>query len=131
MAIASPQGWLLQPPARKGLLAGLWSWPSVPAGTDAVAAETALPYLAAEGRSWPGWVQVYTHLRQTVHPLALRLDAPRAAPEGLSWVGEGALAALPMGKRDQRLREHLARPASFLPLGAEDWAAALAVLGLD
>jgi A/G-specific adenine glycosylase len=131
VAIASPQGWLLRPPARKGLLAGLWSWPWVEAGAHAGAAESAIPYRTAEGRSWPGWVQVYTHLRQTIHPLALRLEAPRAAPGGLSWVADGDLAALPMGRRDQRLREHLARPASFLPLGGEDWGAALAVLGLD
>ncbi len=131
VAIASPQGWLLRPPARKGLLAGLWSWPWVEAGAHVGAAEAAIPFRTAEGRSWPGWVQVYTHLRQTIHPLALRLEAPRAAPGGLSWVADGDLAALPMGRRDQRLREHLARPASFLPLGGEDWGAALAVLGLD
>jgi hypothetical protein len=33
-----------------------------------------------------------------------------------------------MGKRDQRLRGHLAQSASFLPLSAEEWGAALAVL---
>jgi hypothetical protein len=92
------------------------------------AAEDALPYRAAQGRAWPGWVQVYTHLRQTIHPLALRLETPHAAPDGLCWVEPEALAALPMGKRDQRLRGHLGQPASFLPLSAEDWGAALTVL---
>jgi A/G-specific adenine glycosylase len=128
VAISSPAGWLLRPPARKGLLAGLWSWPCIPAGAAAGAAEQGIPYLAAEGRSWPGWVQVYTHLRQTVHPLALHLEAPAGAPEGLAWVGAADLAALPMGKRDQRLREHLGQPASMLPWTAGDWGAALAVL---
>jgi A/G-specific adenine glycosylase len=129
LAIASPAGWLLRPPARKGLLAGLWSWPMAPAGTPAGAAEAGIPYRAGEGRSWPGWVQVYTHLRQTIHPLALRLEAAPPAPEGLVWVPAGDLAALPMGRRDQRLREHLGQPGSFLPWTAEDWRAALAVLG--
>ena len=130
VAISSDAGWLLRPPARKGLLAGLWSWPAIPAGTpEAGAAERGAPYRAAEGRSWPGWVQVYTHLRQTVHPLALHLRAPPPAPEGLAWVGAGELAALPMGRRDQRLRELLAEPASFLPLSGEDWGAAFTVLG--
>ena len=128
VAIESPSGWLLCPPAKRGLLAGLWSWPWVLAGTAAGAAETVLPYRAAQGRVWPGWVQVYTHLRQTIHPLALRLETARAAPEGLCWVEADKLAALAMGRRDQRLRGHLAQPASFLPLGAEGWNAALAVL---
>jgi len=51
---------------------------------------------------------------------------------GMSFVGKtgaDALAALPMGRRDQRLREHLAQPSSFLPLSAEDLGAALAILG--
>jgi A/G-specific adenine glycosylase len=129
LAISSPAGWLLRPPARKGLLAGLWSWPWVLAGSAAGAAEPARPYRAAQGRSWPGWVQVYTHLRQTIHPLALDLETARPAPEGLVWVPAGELAALAMGKRDQRLREHLAQPGSFLPWTGEDWGAALALLG--
>jgi A/G-specific adenine glycosylase len=128
VAIASPAGWLLRPPESKGLLAGLWNWPWVLAGTAAGAAERGIPYRAGECRAWPGWVQVYTHLRQTIHPLALRLGDPRSAPEGLVWVAAGELAKLPMGKRDQRLREHLAQP-TFLPWTAEDWDAALAVLG--
>jgi len=128
VAIESPAGWLVRPPAKRGLLAGLWSWPWVLAGMAAGAPEDALPQRAAQGRAWPGWVQVYTHLRQTIHPLALRLETPRAAPDGLCWVEPEALAALPMGKRDQRLRGHLGQPASFLPLSSEDWGAALTVL---
>jgi A/G-specific adenine glycosylase len=130
VAISSPAGWLLRPPARTGLLAGLWSWPWVPAGEAAGgAAEAGIPYRAGEGRSWPGWVQVYSHLRQTVHPLALHLAAPPAAPRGLAWVGAGDLAGLAMGRRDQRLREHLGQPAMLFPWTAEDWGAALAILG--
>jgi A/G-specific adenine glycosylase len=128
VAISSPSGWLLRPPAAKGLLAGLWSWPWILAGTAGGAAESGIPYRAAEGRAWPGWVQVYSHIRQTVHPLALHLERPPAAPEGLVWVGPAELAALPMGKRDQRLREHLGQPAIMLPWTAEDWGAALTIL---
>jgi A/G-specific adenine glycosylase len=129
VAIAAPGGWLLRPPARTGLLAGLWSWPWVEAGTAAAdaAAEPARPYRAAEGQAWPGWVQVYSHLRQTVHPLALRLDTTPAAPPGLVWVPDRDLAGLPMGRRDQRLRAQLGQPAP-LPLDEDGWAAAGKVL---
>jgi A/G-specific adenine glycosylase len=130
VALASPSGWLLRPPAPSGLLAGLWSWPWTAA--DAVlgqdqAAEPTVPYLAGDGRTWPGWVQVYTHRRETVHPLALRLEAAPAAPRGLAWVPADALAALPMGNRDQRLRGLLGQP-SLLPLGEPELAAARLVL---
>jgi A/G-specific adenine glycosylase len=134
LAIASPSGWLLRPPTASGLLAGLWSWPwvaaedlpEVGAGTDA-AAEAALPYGAVDGRSWPGWVQVYSHLRQTVHPGSLRLATTPAAPAGLAWIPDPDLPALPMGRRDQRLRDLLAHP-SLLPLDRAGLAAARAVL---
>lgn len=129
VAVSSPRGWLLRPPARTGLLAGLWSWPCAPAREAAAgAAEAAIPYRTAEGRSWPGWVQVYTHLRQTVHPLAVALETAPAAPPGLAWVPASDLAGPPMGKRDQRLRDLLGRPAGFLPLTAEEWDAVRAVL---
>jgi A/G-specific adenine glycosylase len=131
-AIASPSGWLLRPPAATGLLAGLWSWPWVEAdaveAAGSMAAEPALPYGVAEGLAWPGWVQVYSHLRQAVHPLALRLETAPAAPPGLAWVPDRDLAGLPMGRRDQRLRDLLGQP-SLLPLDAAGLAAARAVLG--
>jgi len=130
VAISAPAGWLLRPPARTGLLAGLWSWPSAaPAQPMAGAAEPGVPHRAAEGRSWPGWVQVYSHLRETVHPLALHLATTPATPAGLAWVAPGDLAGLPLGRRDQRLRENLAEPSSMLPWSAEDWAAAGRILG--
>jgi A/G-specific adenine glycosylase len=131
VAVESKAGWLLRPPARTGLLAGLWSWPAVPARLDPAAlgaAEAAVQYRAAEGRAWPGWVQAYSHLRQSVHPLGVRLDTVPAAPEGLAWVPDRDLAGLPMGRRDQRLRELLARPAAMLPLDEEAWRAVQAVL---
>ena len=129
VAISSPAGWLLRPPARTGLLAGLWSWPWTLAGEAAGAAEAGHPYRAGEGRSWPGWVQVYSHLRQTVHPLAIHLERAPAAPAGLAWVPPDALAAVPLGARDDRLREHLSQPSTMLPLTADDWDAAFAILG--
>jgi len=129
VAISAPAGWLLRPPARTGLLAGLWSWPSAaPAQPMAGAAEPGVPHRAAEGRSWPGWVQVYSHLRETVHPLALQLPATPALPPGLAWVAPRDLAGLPLGRRDQRLRDSLGEPASMLPWGAEEWEAVRAVL---
>jgi A/G-specific adenine glycosylase len=124
VAIASPSGWLVRPPTAKGLLAGLWSWPSVTADLAEGAADTPLPYGTAEGRAWPGWVQVYTHRRETIHPVALRLSAQPEAPDGLRWIPAADLGALPMGKRDQRLRQHLEEAASPGALGGAEWAAA-------
>jgi len=134
LAISAPAGWLVCPPARKGLLAGLWSWPLVPAsGAEAGAAEPGCawpgpPAPAGGARAWPDWVQVYTHLRQTVHPLALHLEAAPAAPAGLAWISPAELASLAMGRRDQRLRALLDQPAMLLPWSAEAWAAARTVL---
>jgi hypothetical protein len=71
---------------------------------------------------------VYTHLRQTVHPLALHLEAAPAAPAGLTWISPAELATLAMGRRDQRMRTLLDQPAMLLPWSAEAWAAARAVL---
>ena len=71
---------------------------------------------------------MYTHLRQTVHPLAVALETAPAAPPGLAWVPAPDLAGLPLGKRDQRLRDLLGRPAGFLPLTPEEWDAVRAML---
>jgi A/G-specific adenine glycosylase len=124
-AVASPQGWLLRPPAAKGLLAGLWSWPT--AEGDALregAAEPPAPF-GLEGRVLAGWTQVYTHRREAVRPLVARVP-PRPAPPGLVWVAQGELAALPLGRRDQRLRDALA--ATGAPLEIEDLAVLHAIL---
>jgi A/G-specific adenine glycosylase len=128
LALASPGGWLLRRPGGQGLLAGLWSWPwiEVLAPGPSLAAETALPYAALEGRAYPGWVQVYSHRRETVHPLRLDLAASPEPPAGLCWVPPAELAGLAMGRRDQRLRELLDGPGRP-PLPAQ-WAAAAAIL---
>ena len=127
VAIQSEAGWLLCPPAAKGLLAGLWSWPWVAPRLEG-AAEPSIPYQTQEGRSWPSWVQLYSHRRETVHPLTLRLQRVTAAPSGLRWVTAEALAALPMGRRDQRLRQHLLEATGPGYLEGEELAAAWAIL---
>ncbi|NTW85469.1 MAG: A/G-specific adenine glycosylase [Holophagaceae bacterium] len=122
LALEAEGRFLLHPPAASGLLAGLWRWPTLDA--------TALP--AATGpasalRAWPGWTQVYTHRREAVSPLHLRRDRSFPAPEGLLWVPRAELAALPLGKRDQRLRDLLATPGER-PLTAPKPAALIAAL---
>lgn len=98
---------LLHPPAAKGLLAGLWRWPTLNVAEFP-------PQVADQGpaslRAWPGWTQVYTHRRESVNPLHLRLYLGFEAAEGLCWVPMSELHALPLGKRDQRLRDLLATP---------------------
>ena len=95
---------LLHSPSATGLLAGLWRWP-------ALDATTLLPQPIAQSpqpmRSWPGWTQVYTHRREIVSPLHLQLDRRFSPAEGLRWVPLAELRALPLGKRDQRLRDLL------------------------
>jgi A/G-specific adenine glycosylase len=106
-AIQGPRGWLLKPPGAKGLLAGLWSWPTVEdqAEPSDSPAEPRRPY-GLEGRTLKGWVQVYSHRRETIRPLVAEAPA-QAAPPGLEWIAQGRLAELPMGRRDQRLRDAL------------------------
>ena len=111
-AIASPAGWLLRPPAGKGLLAGLWGWPALPGPGNAGAAASAPGVPLIPGRAWPSWVQVYTHRRETIHPVQFRLADYVPAPDGLVWVTEATLATLPMGNRDQRLRTQALTPAA-------------------
>lgn len=110
---------LLHPPAAKGLLAGLWRWPALDAAALPAQPEALdpPPILA-----WPGWTQVYTHRREAVSPLAVRLPLRFEAAEGLCWVPRSELHALPLGKRDQRLRDLLAAPGQP-PLEVPDLAA--------
>lgn len=107
LALEAQGRFLLHAPAAKGLLAGLWRWPTVEAAEapPGPPAPGAPPVLA-----WPGWTQVYTHRREAVTPLRLRLERPFPAAEGLHWVPESDLSALPLGKRDQKLRSLLATP---------------------
>ncbi len=114
LATASQGSWLLHPPAARGLLAGLWRWPTLPWERALEgAAEEPFPYGLAEARTWPGWTQVYSHRREHVHPLALELEAPFPAPKGLLWVEASVLPTLPMGRRDQRLQELLRTPPAL------------------
>jgi A/G-specific adenine glycosylase len=57
-----------------------------------------------------------------VSPLHLRLDAAFVPAEGLCWIPLAELHALPLGKRDQRLRDLLATPGRA-PLEAPEAAA--------
>lgn len=119
-AVEADGRWLLAEPAGKGLLAGLWRWPSTPlpeTGADA-AAEPAGTCATVELSAWPGWTQVYTHRRERVHPLRIRLQEGFDAPAGFAWTDPGRLGELPMGRRDSRLRELLPQPgeAPLLPV---------------
>lgn len=110
---------LLHPPVAKGLLAGLWRWPTLNVTEFPPQAADQSP---ASLRAWPGWTQVYTHRREAVNPLHLCLDTDFEAAEGLRWVPMSELHALPLGKRDQRLRDLLATPGQA-PLEAPEAAA--------
>ncbi len=113
LAIEHDGEWLVHTPGGKGLLAGLWRWP-----TRAVvegAAEGPLPY-GVEARAFPGWTQIYTHRRERVSPLHLHaLNRPTSEPDQV-WVTHQRLQELPMGKRDARLRDLLGGPGKA-PLG--------------
>jgi A/G-specific adenine glycosylase len=110
---------LLHAPVAKGLLAGLWRWPALDAET--IPAQPIAPG-APSLTAWPGWTQVYTHRREAVSPLHLRLEARFEAAAGLHWVPLAQLSALPLGKRDQRLRDLLATPGQT-PIEVPDPAA--------
>jgi len=107
---------LLQAPTAKGLLAGLWRWPALEA--------EAFPAGPSAGlfTAWPGWTQVYTHRREAVNPLHLSLPARFEPAPGFRWIPVASLSTLPLGKRDQRLRDLLATPGQR-PLEAPDPAA--------
>ncbi|MCE1203284.1 MAG: hypothetical protein LWW79_01570 [Holophagaceae bacterium] len=104
---------LLLTPAAKGLLAGLWRWPTFDAADQTPATDPG-PITA-----WPGWTQVYTHRREAVSPLHIPVEAPFTPVEGLRWVPRAELQGLPLGKRDQRLRDLLGTPGQS-PLEAPD-----------
>ena len=108
VAVESEGHWLLCEPTQKGLLAGLWKWPTVEVaalGEANMAADANLPYASSELCEWPGWIQVYTHRREIVSPLHLRLVMRFDAPEGCRWIAGIELDQLALGKRDLRLRE--------------------------
>jgi len=102
---------LLHSPSATGLLAGLWRWPTFDAAALPPQPAGPCPAPGAVGpqpyRAWPGWTQVYTHRREAVSPLHLQLEQRFKPAVGLCWVPRTGLAALPLGKRDQRLRDLL------------------------
>jgi A/G-specific adenine glycosylase len=108
--------WLLQSPSAKGLLAGLWRWPTFEAATH-----DSLPTVRGPQpiRAWPGWTQVYTHRREAVSPLHIQLMSRFPPAAGLRWVPRTEIHGLPLGKRDQRLRDLLDTPGQA-PLEAPD-----------
>ncbi len=91
VALEGPQGWLLERPAQRGLLAGLWRWPA-PARPESQLEDS------------PAWVQTYTHRRERIFPRRLKAAAPFEAGPGRAWIDGTELPFLPMGRRDQRLR---------------------------
>lgn len=103
---------LLHTPAPTGLLAGLWRWPALDATDPALQPMAHSPQSIS---AWPGWTQVYTHRREVVSPLRLRLRGRFEAAGGLCWVRAAELASLALGRRDQRLRDLLPTPGQPPP----------------
>ncbi|HZU53059.1 MAG TPA: hypothetical protein VFF77_04130 [Holophagaceae bacterium] len=116
VAVEAQGAFLLHPPAAKGLLAGLWRWPALlmedapPA--ESQAAEAAAGDEALEAEAWEGWTQVYTHRRESVSPLRLKLGKPFQAPSGMAWIEAADLDGLALGRRDAKLRDLLKRPGT-------------------
>jgi A/G-specific adenine glycosylase len=116
VALEAEGHFLLHPPAAKGLLAGLWRWP-------VLESKDCPPQPTVHGpqpiTAWPGWTQVYTHRREAVSPLCLQLESRFLPADGLRWMPRTVLRELPLGKRDQRLRDLLETPG-LVPLEAPD-----------
>jgi A/G-specific adenine glycosylase len=108
VAVEAEGGFLLECPRPSGLLAGLWRWPTVEDELPQFqAAEADDAFSCLDCSAFPGWTQVYTHRREVVHPLRLRLPSRCAAPPGRAWIAAEELDGLPLGSRDQRLRSML------------------------
>jgi A/G-specific adenine glycosylase len=123
LALRAEGHWLLLKPSGNGLLPGLWRWPSFDLNQPELiqaAQEERVPYGLLEGRSWPGWSQVYTHRKEVVTPLAIDLPSLQPAPAGHAWVPDKELPGLALGNRDQKLRKLLskqgAKTADGMPL---------------
>lgn len=118
VAVEAEGYWLLHEPSQKGLLAGLWKWPTVELAAMLAAdsaADSSFPYASEELYAWPGWTQIYTHRRESVSPAHVRLEQRFEAPGGCRWIPSMELEHLALGKRDQRLRE-LIKGAGNRPL---------------
>ncbi len=107
---------LLQTPTARGLLAGLWCWPTFDAATHHPQPTAPGPHSIT---GWPGWIQVYTHRREAVSPLHIHLKSRFIPADGLRWAPRENLVDLPLGRRDQRLRDLLGTPGQT-PLEAPD-----------
>jgi A/G-specific adenine glycosylase len=114
LAVEAEGHWLMREPTQKGLLAGLWTWPTIEVAVAEKnqAAEASLSYASSEIWAWPSWTQVYTHRREAVCPLHLRLEDCFEAPNGCRWIAGNELDQLALGKRDQRLRELIKSPGT-------------------
>ena len=113
VAVEADGAYLLHPPSEKGLLAGLWRWPVVAAEHEMdAAAESSAPYRAFEVEAWEGWTQVYTHRREGVSPVRLKVGKRFQAPSGMAWIESADLAGLALGRRDAKLRGLLGRPGT-------------------
>ncbi len=108
LAVEASGGFLLHTPAQTGLLAGLWRWPTLPveAGSNQVA-EPVTRYGARNTTTWKGWTQIYSHRRERVTPVKLAVESTFPAPHGMAWVERAELEALPLGRRDAKLRDLL------------------------
>lgn len=115
LAIHAEGRWLVLPPRDKGLLAGLWRWPALEAEGAEEGGQAAEPLEACSVmtiRRWAGWTQVYSHRHEVVEPIAIELEKAFEATEA-RWVRPEELMALPMGRRDQKLRTLLDRPSGL------------------
>ncbi|MBL0209585.1 MAG: A/G-specific adenine glycosylase [Holophagaceae bacterium] len=107
VAVEAEGRWLLRQPSHQGMLAGLWKWPTVEAAgmtESGLAADPLLAYASTEMQVWPGWTQVYTHRREMVNPVHLRLAHAFEGPDDCRWLTGNELDQIALGKRDQRLR---------------------------
>lgn len=115
VAVEADGAFLLHPPAERGLLAGLWRWPAAPEDrlpADSRAAEEAPEYQMLEAEAWEGWTQVYTHRREAVRPLKLRIAKRFPAPGGMAWIEAADLDGLALGRRDAKLRDLIKGPGA-------------------
>ncbi len=117
LALEAEDHFLLHLPAARGLLAGLWRWPTFDAKAH-VPRPTA-GSTQPSTTTWAGWTQVYTHRREAVCPLHIHLGTRFTPAERLCWVPRRALSGLPLGKRDLRLRDLLDTPGQ-VPLEAPE-----------
>lgn len=116
VALSCQDRWLLRAPQTNGLLSGLWRWPTL-----AEPLPEAPEPQGIKGFVGQAWTQAYTHRRERIRPALILSEAPPfPVTEGWQWVQTPQLEALPMGRRDQRLRalvqESIPAQTEALPL---------------